>query len=504
MIFFVTGIETVITASIEKAQARRLKMFDSIHQPAQIITLEYNYDHRDVEKELDVKGRVINIFQYFQQLSYYEDCSKRDQQTVRSVLYQKNYAISQNHLTATSNGRTRVEISYYHNRLYCITYYDRWGYMDRRDFYDYGCQSYTDFYEDKGRLVMRQYYNNHHMPVLTYYYRGSDKNEPALTLIRLDYDGEVKLFDTPDAFRAYFFDRLVSENDHVAFISDRSDSALKPFELMHSHAKCYQVFHSTFTTDGQGNGAICDIYKPIPDMIRNRTLNGVISSTNKEAIEVGKRFGTSHSYHIPVTSVVENLLHKNIPFNKRKKGQLIGIASMDPWKRLDHLIEATIRLHKDFNYVDLKICGIKHDKDTMTKLNKLIQDNHADNYIYICDYQSDLTNIYETADIEVLTSTIEGFSMVLLEAQSHACPVVSYDINYGPSDIIEDGVSGKLVPAGDIDALYNTLKDLLSNRRKLEKYSANAQKAASRFSFTNVSKRWADFLHAEGLWVEPK
>lgn len=505
MIYFVTSIETMLTSSIEKAQARRVEMFDSLDQSSQIVTLQYNYDHYDVEKKLGVQGRVTNIFQYFQKLSFHEDCSSIDQRIINYALNQPDYHVSSDRSTAMGkDGKKRVKIAYYHQRLYSIAYFDRWGFIDRCDFYDYGCLSYTDFYEDRGRLVMRQYYNNHGLPVITYYYRGSDNNDPVLTLIRLNDGRLIKLFDTIEEFRAYFFERLASENDHVAFISDRSDFALKAFDLMKSHAKRYQIFHYLFTTDGHVDGPLYDVYKPIPGMLKRNTLNGIISLTKREANEVCQRFNTNQCYQIPVMSVTEKLLKKQIPFEQRKKGQLIGVARIAPYKRLDHLVKVTIRLHKDFDFVDLKIYGTPDDQKVADQLKQLVKDHHAEEYIHFCGFQQDLSKIYETADMEVMTSVHEGLPMSLLEAQSHACPAVSYDINYGPSDIIEDGVSGKLVPAGDIDALYNTLKTLLTDRKKLEEYSNNAQAAASRFSFTNISKRWADFLHAEGLWVEPK
>lgn len=502
MIYFITSKETMLTSSIEKAQARRLEMFDTLHQPACILTLEYNYDHRDVEKKLGVTGRVINIFQYFQQLPYANDSSSIDHQIVQTAFQQSGYAISDDQLSASKDGKKRLQVCYYHDRLYSIAYYDRWGFIDRCDFYDYGCLSYTDFYEDRGRLVMRQYYNGQHIPVLTYYYRGSDDNDPVLTLIRLQQGRDTRIFDTIEDFRAYFFDLLASEDSHVAFISDRSDYALKAFDLMQSTVPRYQVFHYLFTTDGQENGPLYDIYKPIPQMMQRGKLHGIISSTSKEADEVQSRLQTEHSYCIPVTSVKPALLDKTIPFDQRKKGQLIAAARLAPYKRLDHLIKVTIRLHQDFDFVDLKIYGTADDQQEAQKLKQLVKDNHAEGYIHFCGYEHDLAQVYETADIEVMTSKHEGFAMVLLEAQSHACPAVSYDINYGPADIIEDHVSGHLVPDGDLDAMYHTLKDLLTDRQQLQTYSANAQQVASRYSFQNISQRWQDFLQAEGLWID--
>lgn len=502
MIYFITSSQTLLTSSIEKAEARRVKMFDSINQPSKIVTLQYNFDHLDAEKQLNVQGRVISIFQYFQHLSFKEDSTETDRQAIDAAFHQPGYEISADKLNATYKGKKRVGISYYHQHLYCIAYYDRWGFMDHVDYYDYGCLSYTEFYEDRGRVTLRQYYNNQGIPVLTYYYRGSDDNKPVLTLIRLNDGNSMRLFDTIEEFRAYFFDCLAQEHENSVFISDRSDFALKAMDLMKVAVPRYQIFHYLFTKDGQENGPLYEIYQPIADMLNRGTLNGIISSTAKEATDVSQRFNTQHSYHIPVTSVPMDLLKKKIPFDQRRPGQLIGIARFAPYKRLDQLVNVTIKLHQDFDFVDLKLYGTRDDKDVVAKLEKLVKDNHAEDYVHFCDFQHDLTTIYETADIEVLTSEAEGFAMVLLEAQSHACLAVSYDVNYGPSDIIEDGVSGKLVPAGDTQAMYETLKSLLMDRSQLQRYSDNAQQSASRFSFNSISQQWLNFLKTENLPIQ--
>ena len=90
--------------------------------------------------------------------------------------------------------------------------------------------------------------------------------------------------------------------------------------------------------------------------------------------------------------------------------------------------------------------------------------------------------------------------MALLEAAGHACPTVSYDINYGPAEIIQNGVNGCLVPNGDSHGLYVTLANLLEDQPKLQEFSAHAQAVVTKYSFTNVKAKWQQFLQQEGLW----
>lgn len=504
MNYFITNRQDVLTSSIEIAQVQRLRIFDALHQDAAIITLDYNHDHELVERKLNVHGRVINLYQFFQQLDYNHSVAN-DHETVDQVFKQFGGQVKND--CVYKNDKKRVQVVYNRDRLYSLNYYDQFGFLDRSDYYDCGCLSYTDFFEDRGRKVVRQYFDNDGQPVIECFYRGGKGNYPVLTLIKLTYRHHAYYFDTQDELRAFFLDELVQRDPEATFISDRSDATLKAFQLMKHSAHKYQVFHSAFTVDGQLNSKLFDVYKPLPEMLKAGELQGIISSTKQEAVDAGQRFNTEHSYAIPVTYLSDELLNKKIPFENRIPYQLIAVSRLSEVKRLDHLINTVILLHDKFPKIDLKIYGYDENIDnyaTSTSLKKIVKDHQAESYVHFCGYLDNLDDVYETADIEVLTSSFEGFAMALLEASGHACPVVSYDINYGPSEIIEEGKNGRLVPAGDLHSLYKTLFELLSDRSKLRYYSSNRQQVAQKYSFDNVKKQWQNFLANENLLAKNK
>lgn len=494
MYYFITSRQDMMTSSIEMAQVSRLKIFDDLNTEAKIVTLLDNYYHDDVEAKLGVSGRVINLFQYFQQLDYQTDPSL-DQQVAHDLLYQPGFEVRNN--IAYRHGKKTLQINFYQDRIYTVGYYDRWGFMDRCDYYDHGALSYREYFDDQGRIVLRQYYDQEKRPVITYYYRGAENNAPVLTLITLNYQGQTLLFDDEGQLRAFFLDELVKKDPDAKFISDRSDYTFAAFNQMKTTPARYQVFHSAFTTNGQTDGDLFEVYQPVKGMLEKGTLTGLIASTEKEARDLKERFETDKVYAIPVTYLDRDLLKKKIPFNDRKKGQLIAVARLAKVKRLDQLVQAVIDLHETYPVLDLKIYGYEDSSDDYAvskELKQMIHDAHAEDYIHLVGYIDDLSEVYETSDLEVLTSSYEGFAMAVLEAQGHACPVVSYDINYGPSDIIEDGRSGKLLPSGDTKALKEMIANLMEDRSLLKKYSKHAQNAASKYSYSNVKKDWKRFL----------
>lgn len=91
--------------------------------------------------------------------------------------------------------------------------------------------------------------------------------------------------------------------------------------------------------------------------------------------------------------------------------------------------------------------------------------------------------ILANANVFVLASDFEGLPNALIEAQVLGIPAVSTDCPYGPREVIEDGVTGRLVPVGDVDALARGLEEVLGNPELAARWGAAARKRArERFS----------------------
>lgn len=102
--------------------------------------------------------------------------------------------------------------------------------------------------------------------------------------------------------------------------------------------------------------------------------------------------------------------------------------------------------------------------------------------------QSELFSKYEQAELLVLPSLFDGFGMVVTEAMAHGLVVVTTP-NTGASELIRDGESGILVPAGDADALASAIERCLANREKLVRIGNAARQVASDW-------QWDDFRAA--------
>lgn len=109
----------------------------------------------------------------------------------------------------------------------------------------------------------------------------------------------------------------------------------------------------------------------------------------------------------------------------------------------------------------------------------------------------DMPEVYRSATLVVLPSFYrEGVPKVLLEAAASGRPVITTDTP-GCRDVVEDGVTGRLVPPRDGEALADTILELLSSPDVLEEMGRKGyQKAEREFGVEKVVKRHLDIYSA--------
>jgi len=96
---------------------------------------------------------------------------------------------------------------------------------------------------------------------------------------------------------------------------------------------------------------------------------------------------------------------------------------------------------------------------------------------------SDVRPVYRDIDVHALTSYTEGFPNVVLESLCMGVPVLANDVG-GTREIVEDGVTGILLPAGQPDRIAAGLLRLLNEPAWARELAANGHAVVMRdFSF---------------------
>ncbi len=103
-------------------------------------------------------------------------------------------------------------------------------------------------------------------------------------------------------------------------------------------------------------------------------------------------------------------------------------------------------------------------------------------------------DIIAKGDIIALSSRFEGFPNALLEGMSLGLAGLSFDCASGPSDLIEHGKSGLLIPPEDIDALAEGMDQLLSDPELLQKMSKKAKQVKQQFAIEKIMQHWEELI----------
>lgn len=100
-------------------------------------------------------------------------------------------------------------------------------------------------------------------------------------------------------------------------------------------------------------------------------------------------------------------------------------------------------------------------------LREQIAENHAEGYIRLLGYRTDLERVVPTADVIVSCSHREGLGLNLIEGMLCGKPVIAVE-NRGHHELIENGVTGYLVPIGDSCILAERLVQLHNDGNQKE------------------------------------
>ena len=101
--------------------------------------------------------------------------------------------------------------------------------------------------------------------------------------------------------------------------------------------------------------------------------------------------------------------------------------------------------------------------------------------------QDTLPYYYSAAEVVIVPSHYESFGMVALEAMACGRPVVASETG-GLAFLIKDGETGFHVPAADVAALTNRLRQLLDDPKLCRRLGDNGQKMAQKYAWENVTK----------------
>ncbi|MDP9134776.1 MAG: glycosyltransferase [Actinomycetota bacterium] len=171
---------------------------------------------------------------------------------------------------------------------------------------------------------------------------------------------------------------------------------------------------------------------------------------------------------------------------------LVGAGRLTPQKGFDRLIEAFAKIAGDHPAWSVRIYGRGGKRRA---LRRQIDAAGLGDRVQLAGATKDMGAAMAHGSIFVLSSRLEGFPLILLEAMSKGLAPVAFDCRTGPGDIVDDHRNGLLVPDGDVDALAAAMAELMADDDLRRRCAAAARETARDYDMQGaVGPRWEALL----------
>lgn len=368
--------------------------------------------------------------------------------------------------------------------------YDSRGFLSRIQYLD----------EGSGHVLREHYLRADGRPALGKVYLQQAKPGTLDYIEILDPAGRLqKKVKTEDELIEFWLNQFVSRDDrkHLFFV-DKSrmlyDPAINVRDVQADQQKLMviPVVHALHTRDhtrpGQG-----DINRNYTGVLRDvKRPDGIIVLTEAQKGDIVERFGEANIHVIGHAHESQATPQK---FAERDRLKVVYMARYSPEKNHLMAIRAFRRVVDEIPEANLHCYGFGNAGDpTLPAMEKLILKLGLQANVFLHGFAQETADIYEGAGLAILTSQSESYSLTVMESLYHGCPVVSFDILYGPRDLIRDGYNGYLVPFANEEAFADKVLAILANPDLHETLSNQARSDGRRFSFECKALEWKNLL----------
>ena len=281
--------------------------------------------------------------------------------------------------------------------------------------------------------------------------------------------GDTKVFKSYRQLYAFWFKNVMSSNSFVICDVRNYDRALTDVRSRSRGMYLTCLFHS--------NHQSSSAYKYIID--NHDKLDKIITLTERQYEDLKNIIPSKKMSVVPHSIEIPNLINAN------ERRNFVVLSRLAKSKQIDHIFHAFQQVViKDPNVI-LDLYG---DGDQEEELKELaINLNIDDNVIFHGKTETPF-EVFQQSKCSIVASKFEGFALTIEESLANGCPVVSYDLKYGPSDMIQHGINGFLVEEGDIEGLANKLKLIASNKISFDEKSIQA--SMKNFTHDKFIENW--------------
>lgn len=218
-----------------------------------------------------------------------------------------------------------------------------------------------------------------------------------------------------------------------------------------------------------------------------KNLKGIVC-INSPAIEHYKQY--NKTYFIP--NIIGEPFENQPEISLENKENLISfVGRLDREKNAIALLEIfkESKIHTDWK---LQIIG---DGSERKNLEQFVEKNQLQDRVifYGTKTSEEILKLLRRSKIFGFTSLKEALPTVLVEAMFCSNAIISYNCNYGPSDIVKNN-SGFLIDVNNKEDFIQKLEMLTNSDEKLEKMMESASKEAQNWKQNEILKKWQEII----------
>ncbi|MGG0276172.1 glycosyltransferase [Bacillus rhizoplanae] len=487
----------------ERASGLSAKGYD-----VSLLTIDYSERYEEIEQELHETNRLSKSVHILNVYDYYKKKNTRIDITDEQVAsYQVENGLDEEGFIVQKNSyENRKEARYFNNEGIYVKY-KKWNNEGEVLFIDY-------FNENRTRLKRVEY--------------GKDKTIKKVTYFTYENKAKQEIYYTTDGF-PYLNVSLHEETGkpHLIFVFDRENAeslcfgGSNPNLLFHAHwiqSLCEShtekpiiindgifLTHTLLKVDPKVATRISTIHlnhfdspfiegSPIRPSHKHLLdnfgkLDALVLLTENQSELIKKQFGDfKNSYVIPNSTAFTDV------YKGDKDSKLISmVGRYHSQKAIDDAIKAFKIVVKNHPDAKFEIYG---NGPLENELKKLIHDFGLEEQVKLNKYTTDLVQVYGKSLFTILSSRYEGFGLVILESMYQSTPVISYDVPFGPKDIIDNGENGILVENKNIGELANKMTYLLDNPEiAIEMGQKAHEKVLNNYSSEDYIEKWISLFN---------
>lgn len=213
-----------------------------------------------------------------------------------------------------------------------------------------------------------------------------------------------------------------------------------------------------------------------------RRAEGVFAQTENAAVRLRGILPPKTPIHV-VANPLSTLPN---PTYDGREMEVLFVGRLIPSKNVDRLIRMFCRVRATGWSLRI-VGGDAQGYCELKKLQQLVEELDAKDCVHIMGELSEVADFYQQASIFAFPSSSEGFPNSLAEALSFGLPCVAYDCSAGPSDLIQSGVNGFLVPVFDDSKFAQYLVQLMESDSLRIRMSAMAVASVNRLARNHIA-----------------